>query len=192
MHRPPIRLVASTLVGAALLGACASSSTGAETTLSPSATAWRTVPPVEATALPTMAPVATIKYTVQQGDYANSIAGDAGGGCSGAEIMAANPTVVNLDPGTVIDIPSNCLGPGITEDILNNKVVTSITDAPKKTTTTVVKYNTYTVKSGDFWVRIARKVGCTYRQLKAANPDRKKLFAGDVLKVPKSCDTRKK
>lgn len=133
-----------------------------------------------------------VSYTVRQGDYPNSVASTAGGGCGGADIMAANPEVTTLEPGTVINIPANCLGPGITEDILNNAVVSQDTTPPKKTTTTAAeKYNTYTVKSGDFWVKIARKVGCTYRQLKAANPGKAKLFAGDVLNVPRSCDSRK-
>lgn len=142
--------------------------------------------------MPAAAAVATVSYTVRQGDYPNSVAATAGGGCGGAEIMAANPEVTTLEPGTIIKIPANCLGPGITEEILNNAVVSQDTQPPKKTTTTEAeKYNTYTVKSGDFWVKIARKVGCTYRQLKAANPGKTKLFAGDELNVPRSCDNRK-
>lgn len=190
MSRPKLRIVAPALLGTLLLGACASASSGAETTLAPSATAWRTLPPVAATTVPPVVAVATVSYTVRQGDYPNGVAATAGGGCGGAEIMAANPEVTTLEPGSTIKIPANCLGPGITEEILNNAVITEDTQAEKTTTTKAEKYNSYTVRSGDFWVKIAKKVGCTYRQLKTANPDKTKLFAGDVLNVPKSCDTR--
>ena len=102
MFRPLFRVVAPALLGAALLGGCAGSSSGAETTLSPNATAWRTVPPVSATAIPTSLSIANVQYTAKQGDYANSIASVAGGGCSGAEILAANPGVTTINAGDII------------------------------------------------------------------------------------------
>lgn len=186
-----IRIAVTALCGAALLGACVGSSSSAETTLAPSATPWRTLPPVAATTIPPLAPIATINYVAREGDYANSIAANAGGGCSGAEILAANPGVTTINAGDIIAIPANCLGPGITEDILNNRVVSSSSVAEESSTTKAKeKYNTYTVRRGDYWVKIARRVGCTYRQLKNANPDTTKLFAGDVLNVPASCDNR--
>ncbi|MSW19795.1 MAG: hypothetical protein F2873_02760, partial [Actinobacteria bacterium] len=88
MFLPLFRVAAPVMLGAAVLGACAGSSSGTETTLSPNATAWRTVPPVLATAIPTSLSIANVQYTAKQGDYANSIASIAGGGCSGAEILA--------------------------------------------------------------------------------------------------------
>lgn len=193
MFLPLFRVAAPVMLGAAVLGACAGSSSGTETTLSPNATAWRTVPPVSATAIPTSLSIANVQYTAKQGDYANSIASIAGGGCSGAEILASNPGVTTINAGDIINVPANCLGPGVTEDILNGTVIpeTSTPNEDKTTTTAEETYNTFVVKSGDFWVRIARRTGCTYRQLKAANPGVTKLFPKQELKVPRSCDTRK-
>lgn len=193
MSRSLLRAVASALLGAAVLGGCAGSSSTTETTLSPNATPWRTVPPVSATAIPTSLAIANVQYTAKQGDYANSIAATAGGGCSGAEILAANPGVTTINAGDIINVPANCLGPGVTEDILNGTVIPETTPPKEDKTTTTAEesYNIYVVKSGDFWVRIARRTGCTYRQLKAANPGVTKLFPKQELNVPKSCDTRK-
>ena len=193
MSRSLLRAVASALLGAAFLGGCAGSSSTTETTLSPNATPWRTVPPVSATAIPTSLAIANVQYTAKQGDYANSIAATAGGGCSGAEILAANPGVTTINAGDIINVPANCLGPGVTEDILNGTVIPETTPPKEDKTTTTAEesYNIYVVKSGDFWVRIARRTGCTYRQLKAANPGVTKLFPKQELNVPKSCDTRK-
>lgn len=178
------------LAGVLLLGACGSSATSSETTLSPSATPWRTVPPVSATAIPTVAPVANISYTAREGDYSNLIAQRAGGGCSGAEIMSANPEITTIEAGVILQIPANCLGPGITEAILNETVVPDTKPSEKTTTTRKESYNSYTIQRGDSWVRIARKVGCTYRQMRNANPDVERLYAGRKLRVPKSCDDR--
>jgi hypothetical protein len=193
MSRSLFRVLALAFLGGAVLGGCAGSSSTTETTLSPSATPWRTVPPVSATEIPTSLSVANVKYTAKQGDYANSIAATAGGGCSGAEVLAANPGVTTINAGDIINVPANCLGPGVTEDILNGTVIpdTAPPQESKTTTTARESYNVYVVKSGDFWVRIARRTGCTYRQLKAANPGVTKLFPKQELNVPKSCDTRK-
>jgi hypothetical protein len=192
MSRTLLRVAAPVVLGAAVLGGCAGSSSTTETTLSPNATPWRTVPPVSATEIPTSLAVANVQYTAKQGDYANSIAANAGGGCSGAEILAANPGMTTINAGDIVNVPANCLGPGVTQDILNGTVIPDTAAPTEKTTTTAEEsYNIYVVKSGDFWVRIARRTGCTYRQLKAANPGVTKLFPKQELNVPKSCDTRK-
>jgi hypothetical protein len=193
MSRSLLRVAAPVVLGVAVLGGCAGSSSTTETTLSPNATPWRTVPPVSATEIPTSLAVANVQYTAKQGDYANSIAAIAGGGCSGAEILAANPGMTTINAGDVVNVPANCLGPGVTQDILNGTVIPDTAAPAEKTTTTAAaeSYNIYVVKSGDFWVRIARRTGCTYRQLKAANPGVTKLFPKQELNVPKSCDTRK-
>ena len=192
MSRTLLRIAAPVVLGAAVLGGCAGSSSTTETTLSPNATPWRTVPPVSATEIPTSLAVANVQYTAKEGDYANSIAANAGGGCSGAEILAANPGMTTINAGDIVNVPANCLGPGVTQDILNGTVIPDTSAPAEKTTTTAEEsYNVYVVKSGDFWVRIARRTGCTYRQLKAANPGVTKLFPKQELNVPKSCDTRK-
>ena len=68
------RLAGLGLLAGLFLGACSSTSGAAETTLSPSATPWRTLPPVSATEIPTSATLPSINYTVQRGDFSNSIA----------------------------------------------------------------------------------------------------------------------
>lgn len=178
------------LIGSSLLAACGTAASSSETTLSPSATPWRTVPPVSATAIPTLAPVPNVNYIAREGDYSNLIAQRAGGGCSGAEILSANPGVTTINAGDIILVPANCLGPGITEAILNETVVPESSVAEKTTTTRKESYNSYTIQRGDSWVKIARKVGCTYRQMRSANPDVERLYAGRKLRVPKSCDDR--
>ncbi len=145
---------------------------------------------MSATAIPTLAPVPNVNYIAREGDYSNLIAQRAGGGCSGAEILSANPGVTTINAGDVILIPANCLGPGITEAILNETVVPDDTVAEKTTTTRKESYNSYTIQRGDSWVKIARRVGCTYRQMRNANPDVERLYAGRKLRVPKSCDDR--
>ena len=186
------RLMGLGLLGTLVLAACSSSSTAAETTLSPSATPWRTLPPVSATEIPTSATLPSINYTVQRGDFSNSIAKKAGGGCSGADILAANPGVTTLNPGDVIAIPANCLGAGITEEILNSGPADTLPPGKTTTTTTEAKYAKYTIVAGDFWYKIASKTGCTVKQLKAANTNVKSLHPGNDLRVPLSCYKPKK
>lgn len=186
------RLAGLGLFAGLVLGACASSSGAAETTLSPSATPWRTLPPVSATEIPTSATLPSINYTVQRGDFSNSIAKKAGGGCSGADILAANPGVTTLNPGDVIAIPANCLGAGITEEILNAGPADSLPPEKTTTTTTEPKYAKYTIVAGDFWYKISSKTGCTVRELKSANPSVKSLRPGKEIRVPLSCYKPKK
>ena len=140
-----------------------------------------------------------ITYTVKPGDYANRIAGKAGGGCSGTELLDFNPEVKTLIPGGTLRIPPACLATGVTEESLNAEAeptdsgTDSNSDSTDSQTDTTDKpaFNTYVVVSGDYAFKIVKKVGCTFAQLKKANPGKmSRLKPKMKLKVPVSCDTR--
>ena len=194
-----LRILGPAVAGALALGACGTSSGQAETTPAPNTTPWRTLPPVSATD-PTTSLAAgsgVVNYTIRVGDYANLIAKKAAGGCAGTDIMAFNPDVKILVPGQNIKIPPNCLGAGITQDLLNNGTglptdTTPGGTAKKATTTTTIatKYNTYVIQSGDYWYLIVKKVGCSYAELLAANASVSVLIPGNKIRVPVKCDSR--
>jgi LysM repeat protein len=171
---------------AVIVAGCSSSSNSAETTLSPQATPWRTLPPVSATDAPTSIAnaVGAISYTVRVGDYANGIAAKAGGVCSGADILSFN-NITSLYPGEVIKISGACLAPGVTADVLNAIGASGPGGSP--VTTSLTEYVLYIVVKGDYWLAIARKTGCKTSELINANPGVSVLLPGEKLRVPMTC-----
>lgn len=195
-----LRYVAPAVVAASLVfTACGSSSSGSEVTPAPNTTPWRTLAPVAGTATGSSIPLDGdfVNYVIQSGDFPNAVAKKAGALCSGSELLDTNPDVA-FNPGNIIKVPTTCLADGITEDILNQPADTTPPDGTdatgdttkggKKTTTTEVEYVSYVVEPGEFWFAIAKKTGCTYKQIRAANPKVKSLHPGDKIRVPLSCD----
>jgi len=190
-----LRFVAPAVVAASLVfSACGSSSSGSEVTPAPNTTPWRTLAPVAGTGVGSSVPLDgdVINYVIQSGDFPNAVAKKAGGLCSGSELLDYNPDVA-FNPGNIIKVPTSCLADGVTEDVLNTPdettpdVTGDTTKGGKKTTTTEVEYVAYVVEPGEFWFAIAKKTGCTYKQIRAANPRVKTLHPGDKIRVPLSC-----
>jgi hypothetical protein len=184
-------VVLSTLLAAA----CGTASSSSETTPAPNTTPWRTLAPVSANDPGSSIPLegGTINYTVRWGDSPNAIAGAAGGGCSGADIMGYNPSITSLAPGQILKIPANCLAAGVTEESLNAvtpDTAPGTTDKNGKPATTIGDVSVYRVVDGDYWPSISKKTGCPVKLLKAANPGVVNIKTGQKIKVPISCDTR--
>ncbi len=192
------------------LTACGGSSgNGAETTPAPNTTPWRTIAPVPGTDPGGALAIegGFITYTIKAGDYANRIASNAGGGCSGTELLDFNPDVKVLIQGGALKIPGSCVADGVTEASLNEGEEStddtatddSATDesdttvkGSKKTTTTVDPDSGgfYKIVSGDYWLGIAKKVGCKYQELKAVNRNITTLIPGRNVRIPAKCTPR--
>ena len=192
-------------VSLTLVACGGSSGNGAETTPAPNTTPWRTIAPVAGTDPAGAVAIegGVITYTIRAGDYANRIAGKAGGGCSGTELLEFNPDVKVLIQGDTLKIPGSCVGEGVTEASLNEADGTSTDDTStdesdttvkgsKKTTTTVDPDSGgfYKIVSGDYWLGIAKKVGCKYQELKAVNQGITTLIPGRKVRIPAKCTPR--
>ncbi len=132
-------------------------------TAEPSATAEPTAVPPTATA----APAQTQRYTVQPGDYLNTIAGRFG--VTAAQIIAANPGLQadTLQVDQQITIPS-----------------ANAPSAPPPTARPAPR--TYTVQAGDYLNTIAARYGVTSAQIVAVNPglSSDNLQIGQVIRLP--------
>ncbi len=127
-------------------------------------------------------------YTVKAGDYWLKIAKDLG--VTLQDLLDANGATskTNIVPGQVLSIPAK-------------STATTVAGAPTATTppsatvaqttvpgaTTVAgKGGTYTVKSGDYWIKIAKDLGVNLQDLLTANGATTStlIVAGQKLNIP--------
>jgi LysM repeat protein len=187
----------SVVLGALGLGAVACGGrggSGSEITPARSDTAFRTLPPVTPTLPPTTIAVAEpITYIVKRGDFPSLIVRRAAGGCKLADLEKANKNVDfdTFTVGTRIQIPADCFAEGVTID---NWSVTTIpgefeTDENGSVVpATAAKITgTYTIRKGDYWLKIARKFDCDQKDIRLVNPTVKTLIPKRTIRIPATC-----